>query len=368
MQSFVDRGEVAGIVTLVARHGQVAQLSAVGYQDVEGKKPMKTDSIFQVMSMTKPVTAVGIMMLAEEGKLAIGDPVEKYLPEFRDQLMVESRSGEDVKLRKPSRLITIRDLMTHTSGMSSSLPPGAATLYTKMDRTLAEAVTLFSQQPLDFEPGTKWQYSNAGIATLGRIIEVVGDQSYERFIQTRIFGLLGMKDSFFFPTPDKIGRIALVYNRTAGKLARADASILGGDPAQYRHGAKYPAPEFGLYSTASDLAAFYQMMLNAGVYNGKRLLAPESVRVMSAVHTAEIPKAGWLPGGSYGLAWEVVRDPIGTATLMSPGSYGHGGAFSTHGWIDPKKDLVGVYLVQALNAGGDAAKFAFMAMANAAVE
>lgn len=302
MQTFVDRGEVAGIVTLVARHGQVAQLSAVGYQDLESKKPMKTDSIFQVMSMTKPVTAVAVMMLAEQGKLAIGDPVETYLPEFKGLMMVESREGGEVKLRKPARLITIRDLMTHTSGMTSSLPAGAADLYTKMNRTLAESVTLFSQQPLDFEPGSKWQYSNSGIATLGRIVEVVSDQPYQQFIDNEIFKPLGMKDSFFFAPANKTGRIAFVYTSEGGKLVRSGSEILGGDSAQFRRGAKYPAPEFGLYSTASDLAAFYQMMLNGGAYNGKRLLSPESVHVMSQVHTAEIPKAGWFPGGSYPMA------------------------------------------------------------------
>jgi CubicO group peptidase (beta-lactamase class C family) len=367
MQSFVDRGELAGIVTLVLRHGQVAQTSAVGFQDLEGKKPMKADSIFQVMSMTKPVTAVAIMMLAEQGKLSIGDPVERYLPEFKGQMMVESKTANELKLRKPSRAITIRDLMTHTSGMTGALPAAAPDLYTKMDRSLGEAVTLFSQQPLDFEPGTKWQYSNSGIATLGRIIEVVGDEPFETFIVNEIFKPLGMKDSFFFAPSEKTARIALVYKNAGGKLVRAGGDILGGDPARYRPGAKYPAPEFGLYSTAADLAAFYQMMLNGGTYKEHRLLSPDSVRVMSTVHTADIPKAGWFPGGSYGLAWEVIKDPIGTATLMSVGTYMHGGAFGTHGWIDPKKDLVGVYLVQRSN-GGDAARDAFMAMANAAVE
>jgi CubicO group peptidase (beta-lactamase class C family) len=368
MQTFVDRGEVAGIVTLIARHGRVAYSNAVGFQDLEAKKPMKADTIFQVMSMTKPVTAVAIMMLAEQGKLAIGDPVENYLPEFKGQMMVESKSGSELKLRKPARAITIRDLMTHTSGMASGLPAGATDLYTKMNRPLAEAVSLFSQQPLDFEPGTRWQYSNSGIATLGRIVEVVGDRPFDKFIETEIFQPLGMKDSFFFPTPDRFGRIAVVYTKIDGKLSRSKGDILGGDATEYRHGAKYPAPEFGLYSTASDLAAFYQMMLHGGVYNAKRLLSPESVRVMSAVHTGDIKKAGWFPGGSYGLAWEVIKEPMGTATLMSLGSYGHGGAFGTHGWIDPGKDLVGVYLVQHSGGGGESPKWVFMAMANAAVE
>jgi len=264
MQSFVDRGQVAGIVTLLARHGQVAHLNAVGYQDIETKKPMRTDSIFQIMSMTKPVTGVGVMILAEEGRLGLNDAVEKYLPEFRGQKVVKSHDASSMTLVKPSRSITIRDLMTHSSGMGD--PPPGLDLYTKMDRTLAEAVAIYSQQPLDFEPGTRWQYSNMGIATLGRIIEVVADQPYERFIDERIFKPLGMKDSFYFPPAEKVGRIALVHTTENGPLTRSGPAILGGDSAKYRKGARYPAPEFGLYSTASDLAAFYQMMLNGGTY------------------------------------------------------------------------------------------------------
>ncbi len=367
MQEFVDRGEVAGVVGLIARHGEVAHLSAVGYQDVESKKPLRTDSLFQIMSMTKPFTAVGIMILAEQGKLAVSDPVEQHLPEFRGQMLVESRSGSTMKLRRPSRPITIRDLMSHTSGMPGMPPEGASDLYTKMNRTLAEAALLYSQQPLEFEPGTKWQYSNPGIATLGRIIEVVSDQSYERFLDAGIFQPLGIHDSFFFPTPDRIGRISMVYGHKNGKLVRGSADILGGDPALYRHGAKYPAPEFGMYSNATDLAAFYQMMLNGGTLHGKRILSPESVRVMSTVHTPPVGRTGWLPGTGYGLAWEVVKEPRGMGNLMSIGTYGHGGAFATHGWIDAKKDLVGVFLVQQLDEGGDAAKYAFITMANAAV-
>ncbi len=367
MQSFVDRGQVAGIVTLLARHGQIAHLNAVGYQDVEAKKPMRTDSIFQIMSMTKPVTGVGVMILAEEGRLGLNDPVEKYLPEFRGQKVVKSRDAGSVTLAKPSRPITIRDLMTHSSGMGD--PPEGLQIFTRMDRTLAEAVAIYSQQPLDFEPGTRWQYSNMGIATLGRIIEVVSDQPYERFLEERIFKPLGMKDSFFFPPADKTGRIALVYTTESGHLVRSGPDILGGDPAKYRKGARYPAPEFGLYSTASDLAAFYQMMLNGGAYEGKRILSREGVDVMTTIQNPDLPKpASWWPGAGYALTWEVIKDPIGTLSYLSPGTFGHGGAFDTHGWIDRRKDLVGVFLVQISGgSGGDDAKIAFMTMAGAAV-
>jgi CubicO group peptidase (beta-lactamase class C family) len=349
MQAFVDKHQIAGAVTLVARHGMVGSLEAVGSQDIESKKPMRPDTIFQVMSMTKPVTAVGVMILQEEGLLSINHPVSQYLPEFK------------------GKTITLRDLLTHTSGL-----PGAPTgpmkdLYQRLDHTLAEAVTEFAGRPLEFEPGSKWVYSNTGIATLGRIIEVVSGQSYEQFIDARIFRPLGMTDSFFFPPREKIDRIAMVYKyEEPGSLHRSGAGILGGDPAQYRSGSKYPAPEFGLYSTASDLCRFYQMMLNRGALDGRRILSPASVETMTRNHTGSI-HAGWMPGSGFGLGWEVVREPQGTLNLMSPRAFHHGGAFGTFGWIDPQRDLIGIYLVQRENGPSDA-RDAFIAMANAAVE
>jgi CubicO group peptidase (beta-lactamase class C family) len=173
MKTFVDQGTVAGVVTLLARHGVIASLDAVGYQDLETKKPMKTDSIFQIMSMTKPVVAVAIMMLVEEGKVAVSDPVEKHLPEFRGLWMNTTKPGEKERRQvRPPHAITLRDLLTHTSGMIASLPEGIGELYTKMHLTLAEAVAIYSQQPLDFEPGTKWQYRTLALRRWAVWIEV----------------------------------------------------------------------------------------------------------------------------------------------------------------------------------------------------
>jgi CubicO group peptidase (beta-lactamase class C family) len=367
MKAFVDKGTIPGAVTLVARHGAIASLEAVGYQELEKKRPMRTDSIFQIMSMTKPVTAAGIMMLMEEGRLALSDPVEKHLPEFRGMWVIESRDGNRARtLRRPARPITIRDLLTHTSGMAGGPPAGIRELLSKLDRTLAEAVAIYSQQPLEFEPGTKWLYSNPGIATLGRIIEVVSVQPYEKFMEERIFKPLGMKDSFFYPPADKLDRIAMVYKLEDGRLKPAGPETLAGDPWLYRKGAKYPCPECGLYSTASDLAAFYQMTLNRGTYHGRRLLAQPSVEVMTALHTGDLP-AGHLAGMGYGLAWAVVREPLGTLQLQSIGTYGHGGAFGTQGWVDPKKDLIGVFMIGISSGGGADERNAFMSMAAAAI-
>jgi len=365
MKAYTDRGDLAGVVTLVSRHGVTASLEASGWADVENKKPMRIDSIFQMMSMTKPVCGTAIMMLMEEGKLALTDPVERHLPEFRGQMMIASRDGDRVTLKKPARPITIRDLMTHTSGMIANPPAGLAELYTKMHLTLAEAVQVYSQQPLNLEPGTVWQYSNPGIAILGRIVEVTSGMPFEKFLEARIFQPLGMKDSFLFPPADKIDRIVVVHQAKDGKLVNAPGTILGGDSRHHRKGAKYTAPEFALYSTATDMAAFYNMMRAGGVHEGKRLLSPVSVKVATTMHTADI-KAGHLPGTGFGLTWEVTREPMGTLALMSIGSFGHGGAFGTHGWIDPAKDLVGVFLMQHTGYSGNA-KQVFMGMAAAAI-
>ena len=367
MKEFVDQNRIAGAVTLVQRRGVVGSLDAIGWQDLEGKKPMRTDAIFQIMSMTKPVTGVGIMMLLEEGKLALADPIEKHLPEFRSPWVIASKEGETaLHLKRPSRLPTIRDLMTHTSGVPSGPPPAFRALYQKMDRTLAEAVLVTSQQPLEFEPGSQWRYSNMGIATLGRIIEVLAGVPFEQFLETRIFAPLGMKDSHIFLPSAKQVRLAALYRVADGKLRRAGADPLGGDAMEYRKGARYSGPEFAMYSTAQDLAAFYQMMLNNGTYGGKRLISRASVEAMTAVHTGEL-KSGHNPGTSFGLTWEVTKDPIGEQTLMSIGSFGHGGAFGTHGWVDRKKDLVGVFLIQTASDATDV-KYAFMSLAGAAAE
>lgn len=257
MKSFVDRGRTAGMVTLLAHQGKIVQQSALGFQDLESQKPMPENAIFQIASMTKPITCVGIMILAEDGLLSIADPVEKYLPGFAKLQIREKAEGDVEEIRKPKRKITLRDLMTHTSGMSSGYPEEFKELFAKRDRTLADAVEAFPTRFLDFEPGTKWSYSNMGIATLGRIIEIVSGKSYEEFLTERIFQPLGMNDSHFFVPEAKRDRIATIYKLENGKLTKADVDL-------YRQGAKYPAPEAGLYSTAQDLFQFYQMMLLPG--------------------------------------------------------------------------------------------------------
>ncbi len=367
MQHFIDEQTVSGAVTLVAHGDEVIEFHALGMADIEARRPMQKDTIFQIMSMTKPVTAIGIMMLAEEGKLALRDPVEQYLPEFRNQHVAANLGPDAARLSTPDHPITIRDLLTHTAGIPDPAPAAIHDYPQLMNVPLADVVRQLAAQPLLFQPGTQWSYSSPGIEILGRLIEVCSGEKYEDFITDRILRPLGMKDSFFYPPPGKIARIAMVYVGNDGKLVRAPASILGGDPSKYRQGAVFPAPGWGLYSTAEDLLHLYRMMLSNGVYNGHRYLSPFSVHLMTEAHTVGIHPVGWMRGADYGLAWEVVTDPLGELAGHSKGTYGHGGAFGTQGWIDPQKDLISILLIQRADGGTDSLRNVFLNMAEASL-
>jgi CubicO group peptidase (beta-lactamase class C family) len=364
MQEYVNGGDAAGIVTMVLRGGDVVQKTAVGLQNIEDNRPMREDSIFQIMSMTKPITAVGIMMLCEEGKINLYDEVQKYLPEFRDQTV--NVNGWP---KKPSRPIRIADLLSHTSGMRQMPQGDMKDVHWKMDHTLAEAVASFAKEPLEFEPGTKWLYSNTGFATLGRIIEVVSGQSYESFIQSRLLQPLQMKDTFFYPPADKQDRIAIVYmpQKKDGKMIRAGAQILGGDPGAFRKGAKYPGPEYGLFSTAEDLSHFCQMILNRGTWKGIRFLSPATLEAMRQVQTSGM-EAGWYPGADYGLAWEIISRPTGVLGLLPLGTFGHGGAFGTQEWIFPSHDMITIFMVACEGDCSESPQRAFQEMAISSLE
>jgi CubicO group peptidase (beta-lactamase class C family) len=367
MKSFVDARTVAGVVTLVSHGDEVVEFDAEGMADLETARPMQKDTIFQIMSMTKPVTAIGIMMLAEEGKLALRDPVEQYLPEFHN-VKVRTTVGPDAdRLGVPNHLITIRDLLTHTAGIQDPAPASIHDYQQLMNVPLEQVVKELAKQPLLFQPGTQWSYSSPGIEILGRIIEVCSQQKYEDFIAERILRPLGMKDTFFYPPADKINRIAMVYAQQDGKLVRAPGSILGGDPTRYRKGAVFPAPGWGLYSTAEDLLHLYRMMLKGGMYQGHRYLSPFSVHLMTEPHTTGIQPVGWMGGSDYGLAWEIVTDPLGELAGHTVATYGHGGAFGTQGWIDPQNELISIMLIQRSDGGTDSMRNVFMTMAESSI-
>lgn len=336
MQRFVENHSIAGAVTIVAQPDRVLAQSAVGFADLANHAPMRSDALFWIASMTKPMTAVAVLMLQDEGKLSVEDPVEKYLPEFKGQWLIAEANNDRRVLVRPPRPITLRDLLTHTSGLSDVPAP-------RPHSTLAELVMGYAQQPLRFPPGSRWEYSNAGINTLGRIVEVVSGQPYAEFLRHRLFQPLGMKDTTFWPTPAQAKRLAKSYkNKTGGGLEETGIYFIQG-PLSDRE--RTPFPAGGLFSTAADVARFYQMMLSDGIWRGKRLLSPASVALMTCTQSGDI-KTGFVDGMSWGLGFQVVKEPQGVTEMLSPGTYGHGGAYGTQSWADPKRDLVLVMMIQ----------------------
>jgi CubicO group peptidase (beta-lactamase class C family) len=363
MKEFVDAGKTAGIVTLVARHGHVASLEAVGFQDVERKTPMQADSIFRIMSVTKPITCAGVMTLVDEGRLSLLDPVEQFVPEFKGVKvnLCGTRVGYDCQPVPSTRPMNVLDLMTHTSGLGErgSARGGSAAPPNSLAEMMASAA---SHATLLFQPGTAWNYSNFGIGLLGRIIEVVSGRPYDQFMAERIFQPLGMKDTFYDVPTDKASRVATVYSYDEGKLTPLRPALAG---------AKIPSPDSGLLSTASDLARFNQMMLNKGALNGKRVLSSAAIEAMTTSQTGDL-KAGYAPGVGQGYGYEVVREPLGMYRYTSIGTFEKAGVYRTYVWVDPAKDLVGIILMQR-NTGGASADLAeevdiFMAMTAVAVD
>ncbi len=348
MQPFVDSGEVAGLVAVIGNKDGIVATTVQGAQNIEGQQPMKADSLFRIASMTKPITAIGIMILQDEGKLSVDDDVEKHLPEFKGLKLATQVDGKS-ELRDPARKIKIRDLLTHTSGLPGGYPGELKNLYFDRQHSLAEATAAASKQPLQFAPGTKWAYCNSGIDALGRIIEVVSGKSYEDFLNERVFKPLKMVDTTPYPTDEQLKRLAGLYDRQENKLVFANYQLLG--PTK---NAKHPIPAGGLYSTAADLARLYQMMLHGGELDGQRIISKEAAKQMTSVQTGEI-KTGFTEGMGFGFGWAVVRQPTGVHEMMSAGTYGHGGAFGTQGWVDPEKKLFVILLIQRVglvNADG----------------
>jgi CubicO group peptidase (beta-lactamase class C family) len=346
MQACVARQEIAGAVTLVTTSDRLLHCDATGFADLAAKKPMTTDSIFWIASMTKPLTATAILMLQDEGKLSVDDPVTKYLPEFGS---LQAPDGQPANL-------TLKHLLTHTSGM-----PDATREQYKTARTLADVISFYTNRTLGFAPGTKWQYCQSGINSLGRIVEVVSGQPFPEFLQKRIFDPLGMKDTGFYLTAAQLPRLAKSYALTNGALTEVPIAFLNGFSPTFRD--RYPAPNGGLFSTASDYARFCRMLLNGGALDGRQLLKPETVRRMSTIQTGDL-KTGFTPGNGWGLGVCVVREPQGLTAMLSPGTFGHGGAYGTQAWIDPVRNLVYVLMIQRSNlidSDASAVRYAFQA-------
>lgn len=339
LQQFVNKKKIAGAVTLIARNGQIAGFEAVGFQNIEKGTPISKNTVFRIASLSKPFAAAAIMMLSEEGKLQLDDPVEKYLPEFRNMWLVTERTREKALLIRPKRQITIRDILTHTSGLAA-LPADVPV------NSIREYAMVISQLPLQLEPGSQWKYSGSGITTAARIVEVISKKPYEVFLSERIFTPLGMRNTSFSPSKESLSRISSLYHPTADSL--------GLEAYDAPDWSSFPRPEGGLFSTAADIFKWMQTFLNKGIFNGKRILTEKSVMEMTTIQTSDL-ETGFTEGMSYGLGFGIVRNPSGVTAMLSKGTFGHGGAFGTQSWADPLSNTVYILMIQRQGFGnGDA--------------
>ena len=336
LQPFVDRQELAGAVALVADKNKILSVETAGFADISNKKAMDSNAMFWIASQSKPMTAAAVMMLVDEGKIALDDPVEKHLPEFRGQMVVAEKDGEHVLLRKPIHPITIREVLSHMSGLPFKSRLEEPTLDSL---PLTTAVRSYAMTSLQTEPGTHYQYSNAGINTAARIIEVVTGTKYEDFMQQRLFDPLRMNDTTFWPTEAQVQRLAKSYRPDATKK-KLQAFLFGQltSPLSDRT-RRFPMPAGGLFSTAQDTATFCRMMLNGGQLDGRRYLSKDAFGELTKRQTPKSIQA------SYGLGFSVGGD-----------WFGHGGAHATNMSIHPAKGLVVVWMVQHGGFPGEGGK------------
>ncbi|MCE2543494.1 MAG: beta-lactamase family protein [Acidobacteria bacterium] len=358
LQGYVDEGRLAGAVAIVARRGKIAYMDAVGYRDVESRTPMTTDAIFRIASQTKALASVGVMLLQEEGRLLITDPVGKYLPEFMETTVAEPDGSGGYNVVPAKRPITIRDLLTHTAGISYGNGPAAdrwaeagitGWYFADRDEPVGDVMARLAGLPLDGHPGEAWIYGyNTDI--LGAMIEKISGQTLGAFLGERLFGPLGMDDTHFFLPAGKVDRLATVYSATdGGGIERApDPGHMVGQGAYVDGPRRSFSAGAGLVSTASDYARFLQMMLNGGELDGVRVLSRKTVESMTVGHTGDIP---FRPGQSFGLGFSVVEDPAALGLPASVGEFAWGGAYHSTYWVDPAEELVVAYMTQIIPAG-----------------
>ncbi len=340
LQEQVDRHEIAGAVTMVVSKDRVLHLENTGLADVAARKPMQADTVFWIASMTKPITATAVLMLQDEGKLDVHDPVAKYLPEFAN---LKTPSGQPANL-------TLIQILTHTSGLGEAGGPAA-----REAKTLADLVPLWLAAPMQFEPGSRWSYCQSGINAAGRVVEVVSGMSFDTFLQKRLFQPLGMKSTTFYPGASERARQVTAYakNATTGSLEAV--------PPRPEFGPRDRPPQGngGLYSTAEDYGRFCQMLLGGGRFQGVRYLSEASMKLLSTPQTPETMPTGFFQNDTYGrrglnYGWAlgtcVLKAPHdGVPAMLSPGTFGHGGAWGTQAWVDPVKGVAYVLMVQRSN-------------------
>jgi CubicO group peptidase (beta-lactamase class C family) len=338
MQDMVAKDEIAGAVTIVVTKDKLLHLASTGMADIASKRAMTPDALFWIASMTKPITGTAVLMLQDEGKLNVADPVAKYLPEFAN---LKTPSG------KPANL-TITQLLTHTSGLGEAGGEGA-----KNARTLADLVPLWLATPMQYEPGAKWKYTQSGINAAARIVEVVSGMTFDAFVQKRLFDPLGMKDTTFYPSDAQRARLATAYAKNK------DGTLEAVPPrADFGTRGQPPRGNGGLYSTAPDYARFCQMLLGGGTLDGRRILSADAMKFLSTPQTGDLP-TGFFQNDTFGqrgknygwgIGTSILRTPHeGVAAMLSPGTFGHGGAWGTQAWCDPVRGVAFVMMVQHAN-------------------
>lgn len=355
----VDEGRLPGWLLAVARGGRVAHLSTYGRRDLAAGLPVEADTLWRIYSMTKPVTAVAVLQLVEEGRLSLDDPLDRHLPEFADPRVYEGGSGTAVRTRQARGPILVRHLLTHTAGLTFgfyhkhpvdalyreagleySVPPG---------KDLAETVEVYARMPLQFEPGTQWNYSVAS-NVLGRVIEVVSGKPLDEFYADRVFGPLGMTDTGFCISPEQAPRLAELYGETDdGGIAPIPGLPVRGRP-------RFLSGSGGLVSSAPDFHRFMEMLRRGGELDGARLLSPGSVALMSrnqlpggaelSAFGAPVHRERGNDGLGFGFNVSVVTDPARTLSPSSPGTYGWTGVATTAFWVDPGRDLTVQFMTQ----------------------
>jgi CubicO group peptidase (beta-lactamase class C family) len=356
MQAYVDQKQLAGIATILARHGKVVHESAYGVMDLQSKAPLKTDSIVRIFSMTKPITGVAMMMLYEEGKWRINDPISRYIPEFKD-LKVFAGMGPDGKpiLEAPKHAPTMGELMSHTAGFTYGL--FGASPVDKMYQTdnplaapnLQEFINKLAKLPLAYQPGEGWMYS-VSVDVQGYLVEKLSGKTLGEFMRERIFNPLKMNDTGFSVPADKLSRVATIYNGGPNGLVPTprDPNI-SAEPGLPQGGG-------GLYSTGKDYLRFVQMLANEGELDGQRLLAPSSVelmrtnRVPDAIRTGKFGIGNYRqqPGLGFGLDFAILEDPLKLGSTAGKGSYLWDGIAGTWFWVDPTHDVVFIGIIQRM--------------------
>lgn len=358
-EDYIKQGKLSGSVVLVARKGQIAYLKSFGKSDLEKNESMQENSIFRIASQTKAIISVGIMILQEEGKLLINDQVGKYIPAFKET-KVAVKNGDKYDIVKANRPITIRDLLTHTSGIGYGSGVAAdlwkeagiqGWYFADRDEPIQATVGRMAALPFDAQPGTQFVYGyNTDI--LGALIEVVSGEALDVFLKHHIFEPLNMQDTHFYLPKEKTNRLTTVYSSSEkGLVKAADPGGMVGQGAYLNGPRKSFSGGAGLLSTAEDYATFLQMMLNGGTFNGKRIISPKTVELMTVNHLGEVTFP-WDKGTGFGLGFSILQDLGARGEMGSVGEYGWGGAYHSTYWVDPKEELLVVYFTQLIPATG----------------